>query len=311
MGLPHPRATSRHKSLRQQYLPAVSARGRGLDQLADPPIFLHGAYHRFPNDLVTGKNWIFACRRKVFKADTSKRDLESELAGIKRNRTLETNEVPHLLLPNGIWRENDEIAAAVALRSISRKAYLYLRKNVGLPLPGLSTIRKWTRNLKCLPGIQKELLSVLKDKLFEVIKEGEDSGFEVVTIVSDIGGGNLISFTISADVTRKLWVFADIPHIIKLLRNNFLDYGIRLPCGTEISKLQQILSDKELLLTLKLDTRVHLNVSGSAQQKKATIVSIKSLTGLYNDLVSTKNLKYVITCRLNQDVLETPFFSGT
>ncbi|KAJ8881168.1 hypothetical protein PR048_017641 [Dryococelus australis] len=29
-------------------------------------------YQRFPNDLVTWKNWIFACKRKVFKADTSK-----------------------------------------------------------------------------------------------------------------------------------------------------------------------------------------------------------------------------------------------
>ncbi|KAJ8889323.1 hypothetical protein PR048_008822, partial [Dryococelus australis] len=35
---------------------------------------------------------------------------------------------------------------------------------------------------------------------------------------------------------RKVWVFADIPHLIKLLRNNFLDYHILLPCGTEVSK---------------------------------------------------------------------------
>ncbi|KAJ8867028.1 hypothetical protein PR048_032890 [Dryococelus australis] len=67
-----------------------------------------------------------------------------------------------------IWWENDDIAAAVALRSISRKAYLYWRKNFGLPLHGLSTIRKWSRNLKCLPGIQKELLSVLKGRSLSV-----------------------------------------------------------------------------------------------------------------------------------------------
>ncbi|KAJ8894294.1 hypothetical protein PR048_006909 [Dryococelus australis] len=385
-----------------------------------------------------------AQRKDVFKADTSRvcsihfsendyeRDLKSELTGIKRKRTLKTDLVPHLFLPNvtsndfperserlknrtvkkklvpdltemrkrkrhsenpkceenknngtrvvtqemneqtmcqpgsnvftpkqierlvfrnkkRIWWEDDDIAAAVTLRSISRKAYLYLRKNVGLPLSGLSTIRKWTRNLKCLPGIQKESLSVLKgrslwmssrerltiisfdeirvdsrmchdqrenrimgphsnaqviiarglaskwkqpifydfdrnitkDKLFEVIKEVEESGFKVVAIASDMGGGNLslwrnlqistnkVSFTDLVDVTREEWVFADIPHLIKLLRNNFLDYGIRLSCGTEISKwqLQQILHDKELSLTPKLDSRVHLNVSGSARQK--------------------------------------------
>ncbi|KAJ8897809.1 hypothetical protein PR048_003159 [Dryococelus australis] len=63
-----------------------------------------------------------------------------------------------------IFGRHDDVAAAVTIRSISRKAYLYLRKNIGLSLPGLSTIRKWTRNLKCLPGFQKELLSVLKGR---------------------------------------------------------------------------------------------------------------------------------------------------
>ncbi|KAJ8868438.1 hypothetical protein PR048_029954 [Dryococelus australis] len=58
----------------------------------------------------------------------------------------------------------DDIAAAVTLGSISRKAYLYLQKKVGLPLP---------------------------DKLFEILKEVDDSGFKVVAIVSDMGGRNL------------------------------------------------------------------------------------------------------------------------
>ncbi|KAJ8868375.1 hypothetical protein PR048_029891 [Dryococelus australis] len=39
-----------------------------------------------------------------------------------------------------IWWEDDDIAAAVTLCSISRKVYLYLQKNVGLQLPGLSTM---------------------------------------------------------------------------------------------------------------------------------------------------------------------------
>ncbi|KAJ8891358.1 hypothetical protein PR048_010874 [Dryococelus australis] len=221
-------------------------------------------YHRFPNDLVTPKNWIFACKRKnVFKADTSRvcsihfsendyeRDLQSELTGMnlgkydlvhdlllpnkcgkekdiqkilnaKKTKIIRlikqfVNQVPsqdirvilkiHFLeheiklfqvrvlsleeeikrkknaslrqelinikiqhrqcskyvntklrevlkdvfMPKQIERlilknkkrirwEDHDIAAAVTLHSISRKAYLYLRKNVGLPLPGLSTI---------------------------------------------------------------------------------------------------------------------------------------------------------------------------
>ncbi|KAJ8875614.1 hypothetical protein PR048_023510 [Dryococelus australis] len=42
-----------------------------------------------------------------------------------------------------------------------------------------------------------------------------------------------VSFTNLVDVMQIVWVFADITHLIKLLRNDLLDYGIRLPCGTE------------------------------------------------------------------------------
>ncbi|KAJ8882663.1 hypothetical protein PR048_014475 [Dryococelus australis] len=115
--------------------------------------------------------------------------------------------------------EDDDTAAAVTLRSISRKAYLYLRKNVGQPLPGLPTIRKLAGNLKCLPGAQKEVGT------------------------------------------------------FRVERNNFLDYGIRLPCGTEVLKwqLQQILHDKELPLTPKLDSRVHLNVSDNVNRGNSEV----------------------------------------
>ncbi|KAJ8865488.1 hypothetical protein PR048_033765 [Dryococelus australis] len=125
-----------------------------------------------------------------------------------------------------IWWEDDNIAAAVTLRSISRKVYLYLQKNVGLPLSGLSTIRKWTQawHLNGNNLLSTTLTKIYtKDKLFEVIKELEGSGFKVVTVVSDMGGGNLslwknlqistnkVSFTNLVDVTLKSWVFADLP----------------------------------------------------------------------------------------------------
>ncbi|KAJ8892632.1 hypothetical protein PR048_005213 [Dryococelus australis] len=113
--------------------------------------------------------------------------------------------------------------------------------------------------------------------MFEVKKEVEESYSKIVAILSVMQGAylslwknlqistNKVSFTNSVDVTREVRVFADIPHLIKLLRNTFLDYGIWLPYGTEVSK--QILHDKQLSLTPKLDGSVHLNVSGSARQK--------------------------------------------
>ncbi|KAJ8883099.1 hypothetical protein PR048_014938 [Dryococelus australis] len=87
--------------------------------------------------------------------------------------------------------------------------------------------------------------NITKGKLLEVIKEVQESGFKVVATVrrkSKFVGKltqiftNKVSFTYPVDVTREVW------------RNNFLDYDIRLPCGSEVSKwqLQQILHDKEL-----------------------------------------------------------------
>ncbi|KAJ8878267.1 hypothetical protein PR048_018844 [Dryococelus australis] len=306
--------------------------------------------YRFPNDLVTRKNWIFACKKKKrfskrirqnkrLKNRTVKRKLVSDLTETRERKrhpenskceeenknngtrvaTQELNEqtmcrpCPNIFTQKKnnrkadlkknqrIWLDDDDIAATETLRSSSssssRKAYLYLRKNVGLPLPGLSTIRKWTRNLEYLPGIQKELLPVLKGRSvsmssrerlavlsfddmrvdtriimgphspfqrpgYNIIKEVEDSGFKVVAIVSDMGGKilslwknlqistNEVSCTNPVDVTLKIRVFADMPHLIKLLRNNFLEYGIRLPCGSKVSKwqLQKILHDKDISL---------------------------------------------------------------
>ncbi|KAJ8885691.1 hypothetical protein PR048_011889 [Dryococelus australis] len=62
---------------------------------------------------------------------------------------------------------------------------------------------------------------VTGDLHFHVIKRLEERGFIVVAVVSHMGG-------ISEPVGRKKKCvgFADVLHLIKLLRNNFLDYGI-------------------------------------------------------------------------------------
>ncbi|KAJ8884956.1 hypothetical protein PR048_011152 [Dryococelus australis] len=49
----------------------------------------------------------------------------------------------------------------ITLRSVSRKAYVYMRNKVGLQLPGLSTIRKWTINLRFRSGTETEVLTAL------------------------------------------------------------------------------------------------------------------------------------------------------
>ncbi|KAJ8881978.1 hypothetical protein PR048_018466 [Dryococelus australis] len=116
---------------------------------------------------------------------------------------------------------------------------------------------------------------VTRDLLSHVIKKLEEREFIIVAVVSDMGGSNqgLISvgnvlFPNPSDVKRNVWVFADVPHLIKLLRNNFLDYGIQVHNGTVIRKehISNIIEDKELKLCPKLSD-VHLNVKCSARQK--------------------------------------------
>ena len=49
------------------------------------------------------------------------------------------------------WQEED-IKFALALRTISRKAYTWIRKKKLIPLPGESNLRKYMRNLRVPPG---------------------------------------------------------------------------------------------------------------------------------------------------------------
>lgn len=213
------------------------------------------------------------------------------------------------------WKEED-IVNAITLRAISHKAYIYLRNRLEMPLPSISTLKRWCKKIDVSEGIlwpiinfmkmkgdtmtEAEKFTVLcfdemnidsricydssKDKilgphsnvqvvmakglvkywkqplyydfdqqmtkelLFEIIAKLEEIGFKVLSIVSDLGGKNIrlwnqlnitptkSSFFNPNDASRNIWVFADFPHLIKLLRNHILDHGIKLPCGKIIEK---------------------------------------------------------------------------
>jgi len=51
---------------------------------------------------------------------------------------------------------SEDIAAAMSLRSVSPKAYVYLRKARNIPLPGMSTLRKWAATFDLSEGILKK-----------------------------------------------------------------------------------------------------------------------------------------------------------
>jgi len=75
--------------------------------------------------------------------------------------------------------------------------------------------------------------------LEEIISKLHCSGYNVVSVTSDMGTGNVglwKSMEISHDnpsfshpiTGRAVHVFADVPHLIKLLRNHFIDHGFLL-----------------------------------------------------------------------------------
>lgn len=74
-------------------------------------------------------------------------------------------QIKKLLNPNkkAIKWNSDDIATAIALRSVTPKGYRYLRKK-NYPLPALSTLRKKAAEIMIEPGVLEEVLSVMKSK---------------------------------------------------------------------------------------------------------------------------------------------------
>jgi len=80
---------------------------------------------------------------------------------------------------------------------------------------------------------------------------------------------NQCFFTHSSDNTLKIFMFADVPHLLKSIRNNFFDYGFIVD-GEKIDKclLEELLqlNCNELKIAINL-TRTHLDVKGFQRQR--------------------------------------------
>ena len=62
------------------------------------------------------------------------------------------------------WSE-DDIIQGLVLRSMSSKAYQYLRSKNLLPLPANSTLKNWVKSFRCQPGMQNDILKILSSKI--------------------------------------------------------------------------------------------------------------------------------------------------
>lgn len=120
-----------------------------------------------------------------------------------------------------------------------------------------------------------------KDLLCDLIEATEKAGYPVHGIVCDMAGANqglLKSLGINMSNTsfhnpinseRQIHVFADTPHVLKLVRNNLLDHGIETPFGYASSEpLREVIryQNGDFKLTPKL-SESNLTVTGSLRQK--------------------------------------------
>lgn len=270
------------------------------------------------------------------------------------------------------WSPED-IMSAISLRSLSPKAYKYLRNVKKMPLPCITTWRNWVNQFNVFPGILHDVIKIMSnigrnlpttekltvcsfdevyisnkleverkqqkiygphktcqfimarglfknwrqpiyynfdttmshDILFSVIRHLYSIGYIVVAVTCDMGPTNMtlwnnlhIGVTTPcrsnnnnaesiekqcyimhpANNNLRIYFYADVPHLIKLARNNFLDSGFRIK-GASINKmcLEELLTlnEKDLKICHKL-SRAHLDAKGAQRQNVKLAVQIFS-----------------------------------
>ena len=120
-----------------------------------------------------------------------------------------------------------------------------------------------------------------KNLLFWIISRAEETGVQVWGICFDLGNSFLLKdldispekpfFQNPFDKTRVVFVFPDVPHMLKLCRNHVLDDGITIDQDTKITKqdFENILlkDNGELKICYKIKVETHLDCIGSARQR--------------------------------------------
>ena len=132
------------------------------------------------------------------------------------------------------------------------------------------------------------------DIIKEIIGELYDIGYCVVGLTTDLGPTNIAlrkslniqtssescSFPHPRDNNLKVFLFCDVPHLLKLIRNNFIDSGF---CYEENIFDKKVL--EEILTLNKGDLRIpykleqkHIDVAGSERQRVFLLAQVFSNT---------------------------------
>lgn len=287
-------------------------------------------------------------------------------------------QVKKLMSPsnNRIMWSAEDISSAIALWSVSARAYNYLRDVKNIPLPCVQTLRNWSATFNVKPGILHNVLQIMqikgqdlsaiekltvlsfveiyisnkvdlerrqqkiygphktsqfvmarglfgkwkqpifyeydkpmtKDILIDIITCLQEAGYTVVAVTSDLGSTNAslwksinIGIKISnfknskltnkpgqekqcfflhpLDNNLKIFVFADVPHLIKLARNNLFDSGFIIN-GQLVDKqiLEELvaLNSRDLKIAFNL-SKAHLDVKGNKRQSVKLAAQVFSL----------------------------------
>lgn len=130
--------------------------------------------------------------------------------------------------------------------------------------------------------------------LLDIISDVQKAGLDIVGSVCDLDGGNRgVLRDLGINVTknifsfpnpiteRPVWFFADFCHLLKRLRDNFLDYYFELGDGTRVEKSmieELIKTDKqELKIAFKV-TNKHLTLQGKERMNVRTAFELFSNT---------------------------------
>ena len=131
------------------------------------------------------------------------------------------------------------------------------------------------------------------DIINETIAKVYDAGFTVIAMTTDLGSTNsrlwsLLNIGAMSDnkcyfihprnKDLKVHVFADSPHLLKLLRNRFLDSGFYLAgmfLNANCLKELLALNTKDLKIAYKLEQK-HLDVIGTERQKVSLAAQVFS-----------------------------------
>lgn len=75
-------------------------------------------------------------------------------------------QIKRITSPNSsrVTWSTEDISSAIALRSVSARAYNYLRTVKNIPLPCVQTLRNWSANFNVKPGLLKDILKIMQIK---------------------------------------------------------------------------------------------------------------------------------------------------